>query len=255
MLHVGIDLHGTLIGDHPEEVSAQALPRLLEAMRALRHRVRLYACTGNDLGFLRRKLPVEVLSLLDGAVLETGCVGSDLETETVLVDAQALATIRALEADLRTRHFPWVYKFARRLATISMFTRIGLRAADFRDETQDAVTRQGSAELVRVTYSSVAVDIVPKGFNKLTGLRRLARGEPVAGIADSMNDLELVSGADYAFLPANSSEELLRRLALSGKSVREIGEASGLRSQEAILCSEGFTEAVTEALEFLARES
>ena len=99
MLHVGIDLHGTLITDHPEEVSAQALPRLLEAMKALHHRVRLYACTGNDLGFLRRKLPVELLSLLDGAVLETGCVGSDLETETVLVDAQRLATIRALEAD------------------------------------------------------------------------------------------------------------------------------------------------------------
>ena len=254
MLHVGIDLHGTLITDHPEQVPPQALPRLLTAMDALGRRARLYVCTGNDLGFLRRKLPPEVMKRLDGAVLETGCVASDLAAETVLVAPEVLAAVKALEQDLRGCRFPWVYKFARRLATISMFTQLGLRAADFRDTVEREVSRLGGAQLVQVTYSSVAVDVIPRGFNKLTGLRRLAGDQPVVGIADSMNDLELVRGADYAFLPANCARELLSSLERSGKPVQEIGEASGLRPHVAILCTESFTDAVSQALTFLARE-
>ena len=253
MLHAGIDLHGTLITDHPEEVPARAVPRLLETMEQVRGRVRLYACTGNDLGFLRRKLPDDVMSRLDGAVLETGCVMSDLCTETVLVAPEVLAEIKRLETELRDKHFEWVYKFARRLATVSMFTRLGLRAADFRDAVHEEVRRLGAAQALRVTYSSVAVDIIPGGFNKLTGLRRLAGDEPTVGIADSMNDLELVRGAQYAFLPANCSGELVRQLQLDGKRIQKIGEASGLHKNVAILCSEGFTEGVSQALTFLAR--
>jgi hypothetical protein len=253
MLHVGIDLHGTLITDHPEEVSARALPRLLAAMSALRGRARLYACTGNDLGFIQRKLPAEVLALLDGAVLETGCVASDLAVETVLVDEPALARIRRLEQDLRECRFDWLYKFARRLATISMFTRLGLRAADFRDEVQQEVNRLGADSFVKVTYSSVAVDIIPIGFNKLHGLRRLAGSEMTVGVADSMNDLELVRGADFAFLPANCSRELLENLRLAGRPVQKIGEASALHPNVAVLCSESFTDGVSQALDFLVR--
>lgn len=253
ILHAGIDLHGTLITDHPEEVPAGAVGRLLEAMEQVHGRVRLYACTGNDLGFLQRKLPGEVMVRLDGAVLETGCVVSDLRTETVLVEPGTLAEIRRLEAQLHERRFEWVYKFARRLATVSMFTRLGLRAKDFRDAVEEEVERLGAAEVVRVTYSSVAVDIIPRGFNKLTGLRRLAGGGPTVGIADSMNDLELVRGAEYAFLPANCSRELMRQLELDGKRVQKIGEASGLHANVAVLCSEGFTEGVSQALTFLAR--
>ena len=116
MVHVGIDLHGTLITDHPEEVPEHALRELTSAMQAVRGRLKLYACTGNDLGFLERKLPHDVLALLDGAVLETGCVTSDLTDERVLVAPAVVARVKELEAQLRTRNFDWVYKFARRLA-------------------------------------------------------------------------------------------------------------------------------------------
>jgi len=252
MLHVGIDLHGTLITDHPEEIPERSLPGLLEAMRNLRGKARLYACTGNDLGFLQRKLPAKVMALLNGAVLETGCVASDLSTETVLVESGVLASLKHLEEELRGLELPWVYKFARRLATISMFTRVGLSARDFRAPVEGHVRRLGFGVLGQVTYSSVAVDLIPIGFNKLAGLRRLAGDEPVVGIADSMNDLALVSGADYAFLPANCSEELLRRLDHAGKRVQKIGEAPGLDPDVAVLCSERFTDAVSQALNFLA---
>ncbi len=251
MLHVGIDLHGTLITNYPEEVPARALPGLLSAMRELSGRVKLYACTGNDLSFLERKLPQQVMEFLDGAVLETGCVTSDLKTETVLVDEPTLSGVKELEKRLREVRPEWVYKFARRLTTVSMFTRLGLRPEDFLDEVTAEVTRLGFGELVRVTYSSVAVDIVPRGFTKLTGLCHLADGEPTVGIADSMNDLELVCGTDCSFLPANVSPELMRRLKDAGKRVQSINEASGLHAEIAILCSESFTDAVSQALRFL----
>ena len=253
MYHVGIDLHGTLITDHPEEVPASALPELLATMRQVRGCIRLYACTGNDLGFLRRKLPSEVMGLLDGAVLETGCVVSDLKTETVLVDEPTQAGTKELERGLRDRGFEWVYKFARRLATVSLFTRLGLQPEAFVEEVASEVSRLGCEELFNVTYSSVAVDVIPIGFNKLSGLRRLAGDEPTVGIADSMNDFELVRGADCSFLPGNASSELLRRLSEAGKPVQNIGEASGLRAGVPILCDRDFTDAVCQALTFLAR--
>ena len=261
MYHVGIDLHGTLITDHPEEVPARVLPKLLAVMRGLSGRVRLYACTGNDLGFLERKLPGEVMGLLDGAVLETGCVVSDIRTETVLVDEAVVVRTKDIESALRERGFGWVYKFARRLATVSLFTRMGLRAADYASEVAAEVKALGHGEAFEVTYSSVAVDVIPRGFNKLSGLRQLAGDEPVVGIADSMNDFELVSGADISFLPGNASPELLRRLKETGKRVQSIGEASGLsagqaerHSDVAIVCDEHFTDAVCQALDFLGRD-
>ena len=282
MLHVGIDLHGTLITDHSEEVPPTSRPRLLAAMERVKGLARLYVCTGNDLGFLHRKLPTEVLDRMDGAVLETGCVVSDLRTETILVDPLVVRRVKMLEGLLQEKRFEWVYKFARRLATVSLFTRRGLCAADFRDEVERQVQALGFSDVVIVTYSSVAVDVIPRGFNKLTGLRRLAGSEPAVGIADSMNDLELIRGADYAFLPANSSPELLERLRQSGKRIeripvsaaadtmaqaklrdllgsmplsvpeRRIGEATGLQRDVPLLAAESFTDAVSQSLEFIA---
>lgn len=82
-LHIGIDLHGTLI-TNDEIVPAEAVQPLLAAFGRLHGIAKLYLCTGNDLGFVQRKIPEEVLSHFDSYVLETGCVVSNKSDEKVL---------------------------------------------------------------------------------------------------------------------------------------------------------------------------
>jgi len=71
---------------------------------------------------------------------------------------------------------------------------------------------------------------VPRGYSKLTGMRHVAGGEPVMGIADSMNDAELVLGADLAAVPANVKAELVAEIGRTRathvyRSGREVTEA------------------------------
>ena len=56
MLHIGIDMHGTLISDREERIPPHLVGPLINALRKVREsgNAMLYLCTGNDLGFVRR---------------------------------------------------------------------------------------------------------------------------------------------------------------------------------------------------------
>ena len=178
-----------------------------------------------------------------GHILEMGCVVSlDGKTEQLLLPAGMAGRMRELEITLKSLNFPEVYKFGRRLATIAMFTKFGTAPEKLMPKVQGAINELGFADIVRPACSSVAVDITPFGYSKITGMRHVAEGEPVMGIADSMNDLELITGADRAVVPANARPELL-------DAVKKAGQSS---SQKVRISEKSVTEAVIEALERVA---
>ena len=241
MLHIGIDMHGTLITDREERVPTDMVEPLVAALSAVRSNgiAKVYLCTGNDLGFVKRKIAPEVLAQLDGHVLEIGCVISDGETETPVVPGEVAAMMRALERDVHAREFPEVYKFAERRVIISIFTVHGTAPEALLPKVQSVIEDRDLAERVRAVCSSVAVDVVPRGYSKLTGMRHVAGDEPVMGIADSMNDVELVLGADLAAVPANVKPELL-------------AEIERTRNPQSYRSSRPITEAVIEVLHLVA---
>jgi hydroxymethylpyrimidine pyrophosphatase-like HAD family hydrolase len=218
MIHVGIDMHGTLITDREERIPPALVAPLVEALTAVRSPgiAKVYLCTGNELAFAKRKIEPEVLAQFDGHVLELGCVISDGASETVLAPAETVDMMRSLERALFERDFPEVYKFGERRVAIAAFTKHGTAPETLQPKVQAVVDERDLVDRVRVVCSSVAVDVVPVGFSKRTGMRRVARGEPVMGIADSMNDAELVLGADLAAVPRNVKPELAAEIERTG---------------------------------------
>jgi hydroxymethylpyrimidine pyrophosphatase-like HAD family hydrolase len=244
-LHIGIDMHGTLITDKEERVPAHLVKPLVEALRKARSggKTKVYLCTGNDLEFVQRKIEPEVLAELDGHILEMGCVVSrDGKTEKLLLDPGLASRMRELESRLKAMQFPEVYKFGRRLATIAMFTKFGTAPEKLLPKVEQAMKGLGFADIARPACSSVAVDITPNGYNKITGMRHVAGGDPVMGIADSMNDLELITGADSAVVPSNARPELM-------DAVKKFGQAESTKVR---ISEKSVTEAVIEALERVA---
>jgi len=250
---VGIDLHGTLL-DESWQVPHRLAEDLKEALRSVRQFCELFLCTGNDLTFLHDHVGSDVSSLFDGFVLETGCVVSHGSDEEILVPPGPLSLMQELGHRLREEALPGVQYFARRVATVSMFTKTERGGSDpthLYPLVMREVEMMGYDEDVLVTHSDVAVDIIPAGFNKFTGLRQAAEAPSLIGIADSLNDLHLIANADRAFLPANASPALLAKLRDRGREVEPL-ERGRFTSGETIAMSESrHTEAVINILLFL----
>lgn len=119
---VGIDLHGTLLDDS-WQVPDRLVEELTAGLQSIQPSCELFLCTGNDLTFIHEHIGQDLLSLFDGFVLETGCVVSHGSSEEVLVPQKPLSVMQELERRLRDDPLPGIQYFARRLATISMFTK------------------------------------------------------------------------------------------------------------------------------------
>ena len=226
IFHIGIDLHGTLI-TNDEFLSEGSEGSLKELLSSKPENIRLYVCTGNDLGFIKRKIP-GILSYFDGAVLETGCVISeDMENEEIIVTQNIVTQIKDLENTLIDCDYPEVYKFARRLSTISMFTKYDSSLEDFYTKIADELKY---IDYARVTRSSVAVDIIPSKHDKFNGLEFFGTSKDVfVAVADSLNDIEWLKKADLAFMPGNSDPftiEILSKI----KQKRSVGESLDRKS-------------------------
>jgi hydroxymethylpyrimidine pyrophosphatase-like HAD family hydrolase len=251
----GIDLHGTLL-DESWEVPARLGGELEGALRSVRPFCELFLCTGNDLTFLHDHIDSHLLDLFDGFVLETGCVASDGASEEVLVSPEVLSSIKGLETQLRDLALPGVRYFARRLATISLFTKTeegGSDPARLFPEVVRAVAEMGREAEVLVTHSDVAVDILPVDFNKFKGLRLASEAPSLIGIADSLNDLHLIEDADYSFLPANASPALLETLESRGREVIPLQDSRGRGRGTIAMSGAPHTEAVIQILQFLSQ--
>ena len=250
---IGIDLHGTLL-DNDWEIKPKFYSALLKTLHTVSAFSNIYICTGNDLSFIDKYIPAAIRSCFSGFILETGCVLSDGKSETIIIPAEKTVNIRELEKLLKGMGFPEVKYFARRHCTISMFTRTetgGSDPANLKPTVEKAVRQLGFGDTVQVTHSNVAVDIIPIGFNKFTGIHHVAAGLKTIGIADSLNDIHLLIDATWAFIPANSSASLICELGLIKRPVRSLAEWN-MNSNKSIWRSQySTTEGVIDILKFL----
>jgi hydroxymethylpyrimidine pyrophosphatase-like HAD family hydrolase len=249
-LVLGLDLHGTLL--QPGEIlPPELVPDLAASATRLKSRLDLMICTGNDLAFVLRKVPPELREHFTACVLETGAsVSSDGTNEQVITTDTERAAIASLEARLRAERFPELDYFAHRLTTISMFCRY---PREFYARVAAFVAHTPEADAVLVTYSSVAVDIIPAGYHKFRGLSALAHGRKTIGVADSMNDLPLLALADYAFAPANLAPELIPILSEKGRPVVRLKDQNSLTPGTVVVASQNETLGVLEIMRFLGR--
>ncbi len=247
---LGIDLHGTLL-NKDEKISSDLIEILAEKLKNKPNNLKVYICTGNDASFIRRKIPSAILNYFDGSILETGCTLSfDNQQEIVLTSQKSIKQMKILEEKLKQYNFPEIYKFARRLATISMFTKHEYSVEEFYQKILDLKIVD---DFARVTYSSVAVDIIPKDFDKYYGLLKVKESFPnakIIGVADSMNDAELIEKSDYSFVPANYNPKLEKILS---KKFEKLDKAP-LNSSKIFITKERETEGVIELLDYLAHK-
>ncbi|MFO8055925.1 MAG: hypothetical protein R6V10_01340 [bacterium] len=247
---LGLDLHGTLL--EPGEVIRPELVNMVsEGLARIKDRISRFICTGNDLKFVKEKVPPEILEQVDGYVLETGCsLSPDGETEKILTTKEELKTIWELEGQLRAQSFPEINYFAHRLTTISMFSD---DPRSLHEKIEGFVGDSNFHDRVQVTYSSVAVDILPVGYNKYTGLAAVAGDREIIGVADSMNDQDLLADSHFSLAPANIATELRPLLEKAGRNAVPLMEAPDLISGTVLIANKAETEGVLEILDFLDR--
>ena len=233
---ISIDLHGTLL-DKDENLSQDSEGILISLLLSKPSCAKIYICTGNDLGFLERKLSKKLLDLFDGVVLETGVIILlDKKIKEVLVASSVVKEIKAIQENLIGNSYPEIYKFADRMASISMFMKHDESVFDFYKTIKKVMSHK--EDKFRVTYSSVAVDIIPVGFNKFTGIKEIERrltnkrNYKIIAIADSINDYELLRDADISFLPSNCNKKVT--LGLEKHGMRSID----LQSTKDVLANE-----------------
>jgi len=246
---VGIDLHGTML-EPGEKLPEDLVVPIAQELDRLKSKVLLWLCTGNDLSFVEKKVPAPILEMLDGYVLETGCsISRDKRGEEVITSADEQRIIKELEQMLRGMNFPELDYFAHRLTTISMFTK---DPRQFFHKVKAVVDRTEFQARVSVTYSSVAVDILPKGYDKFRGLYAVSEGRKTIGVADSANDINLLLRSDYAFAPSNFASELAPLLAEKGRKIIELPHLNALETNTLALACQPETRGVLEILRFLA---
>ncbi len=263
---MGIDLHGTLL-DERETVQLSCAERISSLIAGLKARGwRFATCTGNDVTFVMSVLPPVLFDSFDVHVLETGAsfffpsgrVSEAVERragfvsplgEHVVAPAECLCARDGLEDLLLRRFRSVVSRVDRRLACVSLFTEAPAELARSVEAMLDGL--DGMTDIFRVTYSSVAVDVVPRCCSKLSGLRLVREGMSLAAIADSVNDVELLGGVEHAFSPANASPRLLELIRSSGRRIVPL--RGGSPAGEAVLRVAAGTEAeaVEEVLAFL----
>ena len=245
---IGIDLHGTLL-DRDWFIDKDLEKHLEESLLGLEGKTNLYICTGNDLSFVKSHVPPSVRRYFTGYVLETGCVISrDKEEERVVTTEQERERIKNLRERIEARGFSFDY-MGRRLSSISLFTKNPKRLY----QTIGLFLKTEKIEGVNLFWSDVAVDIVPSGYNKYTGLKLVSNREKTTGIADSMNDAALAINVDYGFLPKNAPGELLDYIRKRGRKLVNIKDVSSLNQSCVVQANKERTEGVVEILNLIGR--
>ncbi len=218
---IGIDLHGTLL-DNDWEIKPQVKEELIFELKRISEFGAVYICTGNDLTFIHKHVPEDVRRLLAGYILETGCVVSDENKETIIIPNENIAVIKKLRQVLEQEFGAKTKYFGRRLITISMFTKDEFDGEDpenLHSEVKEFVDKSEFKNYVHVTHSNVAVDIIPINSHKFTGLKYVAGDAKTIGIADSLNDFDLILNADFSFLPSNASPKIETELKKYNKKI------------------------------------
>ena len=250
---LGIDLHGTLL-DCKWQIDRSHEQDLVQLLAKIKKYAEVFVCTGNDYSFIEKYLPDSVIRAMSGFVLETGCLLRAEGKQKRLTDPQTVSRIKQLEQDLKKIKFSQVLYFAQRDTTVSMFTRDEQGGSDPQDLFNRVIQWIEESEyqgLFNITHSSVAVDIIPVGFDKYRGLSEFGGGREIISIADSRNDLSMISKADYSFVPANAYAKL--GILLGRRKMVSIGDSPIDFKQVVVKSKSGYTSGVIEILNYLNR--
>lgn len=87
---------------------------------------------------------------------------------------------------------------------------------NFRDKMIEELGPELASQLV-ITNSSTAVDITPKGVDKLTALNDLTGDEMVVYVGDGKNDQTAMSGSEVNLAPGNSHNDIKEYVKTSNK--------------------------------------
>ncbi len=253
---IAIDLHGTLI-DQNWHFPSQLINEFSTLYYKLNESFDFYICTGNNLDFVIRYLPDEILSLFKGFILETGGVFSDGVSERLLIEPSLIKDIEKLKKEIEKQEFGFIKYFAERKASISAFTQSeteGESPEKYFKIIEEFVLNSDLSDKVYTTYSNVAIDIIPIGVSKFTGIDSIRSNQTIISLLDSMNDIDLALHSNLCFLPSNASKELLNRISYNSiNSFQEHVKICDFKSSNTIfLCNNSFSFGVIEALEVLA---
>ena len=249
-----IDLHGTLLNSN-WEISKEQNSSLIKLLTKLSASIDFYICTGNDVSFLEQQLAKELLTCFKGYILETGCTLYTNNTITNLTEEKTVTLIKELEALIKRENYNYIKYFAKRHTTISIFTKDengGVNPEILYPQICDFISKEQYSKDVYVTYSDVAVDIVPQANNKYTGIKKIANNKEIIAVADSYNDVELLAYSDYVFLPANYSSSL-KDTAVFKRTAVAIDDAGTLTKDKVYISSKPNTDAVIEILSFIQK--
>lgn len=245
---LAIDLHGTLLNKSWQIENQNELKSLLKKVS---HFCKIYICTGNNFSFVQKYIPTDILNLIDGFILETGCIISEDNSKKILIPENTINTIKTVEKFLKNNLVYDLKYFAERTTTISIFTDDGNEGSppnELFHKVKHLLKNTEFENTLKITHSNVAVDIIPKNFNKFIGIKSISKNLKIISIADSFNDLELLLNSDISFIPKNSSPDLLKYLKKK-KSIFSICKA--LQFGNIYKSNYKYTNAVIEILKYL----
>ncbi|MCL1827716.1 MAG: HAD hydrolase family protein [Candidatus Cloacimonetes bacterium] len=246
---VALDLHGTLL-DEQWKISATQTRELIHLMKSLEGYASFYVCTGNDYDFVEKHLPADILALIDGLVLESGCILYEKRVKTYQVEDKALASAKDLHSFFTGQSYPFVRYFGKREATVSLFTSDDKRQkppADYVEVIKKDFSKTAYADDFYVTWSNVAIDIIPKDISKWSLINKIKNSACVIAFMDSYNDKEICEFSDFAILPKNTTDSLIHHLRWNNKLVFPLHKFH-IFSNQCYISQKPFADAVIEGL-------
>ena len=236
---IGIDLHGTLLNED-WLISSADVTKLIEILEQIKRYATILIITGNDLHFVQEHVPESLYKLIDGFILENGVVFSDGVKEITIATKEEIEIIKSLEKELKAKQDRDILFFARRLGSISMFTRNkseGVLPNKLYSKIVKLLENHPVNKQIFVTHSDVAVDIVPFGYTKWTAIEKMFDDKKIIAIADSYNDWDFLFRADHPFMPNNCSPKIEEAFAAHNKKVLPMTEYKGLNPQSGVFKS------------------
>ena len=190
---IAFDLHGTLL-DINWNISGNLLPELIKLLDELSTFADFFIISGNELAFVEKHLPAELFKRITGFVLETGSIiylppprnMSKCENShhiygggrvgKYLCNGKTRDYVSELKEYLLNKNYPFVKYFGQRESSISLFTKDesgGEEPLDFYDIVQNDLKQHKLADEFYITWSNVALDIIPVGISKWSALKMI----------------------------------------------------------------------------------
>ena len=252
---VALDLHGTLL-DEKWEIPSRLQKELINLLNDLSPVVEFYICTGNDYSFVEKHIPGEVIKLIDGFILETGCIVYSNGVKEYRTPEKTRKEAEALKHYLSKKNYPFVKYFGERESTITLFTADengGEAPERFYDIINSDLLSHKYGKNFYITWSNVAFDIIPNKFSKWDTLYKISQNRLIFSFLDSYNDSGIARYSDFTFLPKNSSDKLLFYLRKNNKLIFRL-KSFHLFKNQCYISDKSFTEAVIEGLDYLKKE-